>query len=153
MGKRVSWLILIIVGSVPLTCLVHVAIGSPRVHPIGLVSFTSNDLADKSLLPFNSVAVVEDSTATVDTAIGSGSLNRDSVGTAATGVTEMSTWNEEVESDLERGLQRLENLANDEYKLDTSKPFGYYYAAHLKRLLAAPSRRVRVTVVPEDMTE
>lgn len=151
--KRVSRLILIINSFVFLTCLVHVAIGSPRVHPIGLVSFTSNDLADKSLLPFNGVVAVEESTATVDTAGGSGSLNRDSVGSAATGVTEMTTWNEEVESDLERALQRLENLANDEYKLDTSKPFRYYYEAHLKRLLAAPNRRVCVTVVPVDMTE
>ena len=144
---------LINVRFVLLTCLVHVAIGSPRVHPIDLLSFTSNDLADRPLLPFNSAAVIEDSSATVETAVGSGSLNRDSVGSAATGVTEMTTWNEEVEGDLERALQRLENLANDEYKLDTSKPFDYYYEAHLKRLLAAPSRRVRVTVVPVDMTQ
>ncbi|OSS49357.1 hypothetical protein B5807_05347 [Epicoccum nigrum] len=130
---------------------IHVAIGSPRTIPIGLVSFTSNDLADRPLLPFNSATAVEGSTATADTAVGSGSQNRDSVGSLATGVTEMTTWNEEVESDLERVLQRLENLANDEYKLDTSKPFGYYYEAHLRRLLAAPNRRVPVTVVPVDM--
>lgn len=93
---------------------------------------------------------MEGSTATLDTAVNSGSLDPDSSRSAATGVTEMSTWKEDVETEVERALQRLENLANDEQKLGPSKPTEYYYEAHLRRLLAAPTRKFPVTVVSVD---
>ncbi|KAF3010725.1 hypothetical protein E8E13_006785 [Curvularia kusanoi] len=120
---------------------------SPRINPISLISFTSNDLADKRIIQFNGTAAIEGSTATLDTAVNSGSLDPDSSRSAATGVTEMSTWKEDVETEVERALQRLENLANDEQKLDPSKPTEHYYEAHVRRLLAAPTRKFPVTVV------
>lgn len=113
---------------------------------MGLISFTSNDLADRPPVPFESTAVIPSASATIDTDVGSGSLHSDSVKSGATGVTEMSTWKEEVESEFERALQRLENLANDEHKLDPSKPTEHYYQAHLRRLLAAPNRKLPVSI-------
>ncbi|KAJ4991440.1 pq loop repeat protein [Stagonosporopsis vannaccii] len=117
---------------------VPIALGSPRVNPMGLISFTSNDLVDRPPLPFNSTDVIE---STCPVRIGSGSMHPDSINSAATGVTEMSTWKEEVEGTFERALMCLENLARDEYKLDPSKPMGHYYEAHLKRMLGAHKRK------------
>lgn len=58
----------------------------------------------------------------------------------------MSTWKEEVEGRFERALLSLENLARDEHNLDNSKPMGYYYEAHLKRMLGAHKRKFPASV-------
>lgn len=126
------------------------ALGSPRINPMGLISFTSNDLADRAPVPFNSTVPLEDTSAT---GIGSGSVHPDSATSAATGVTEMSTWKEEVEGRFERAVQSLENLAHDEHLLDPSKPMEYYYAAYLKRLLGGLNRKIPVAVDLMDRTQ
>lgn len=120
---------------------------------MGLISFTSNDLADRPPVPFNTAVIVESVSTTTLSGIGTGSVHPDSAASGATGVTEMSTWKEEVESEFERALQRLENLALDEYKLDPSKPMRHYYEVHLQRLLAGPSRKLPVSVVSADETQ
>lgn len=122
---------------------VPIALGSPRVLPMGLISFTSNDLIDRPPVPFNSTDIIE---STIPMRIGSGSLHPDSVQSSATGVTEMSTWKEDVEATFERALLCLENLARDEHLLDSTKPMGYYYEAHLKRLLGAHARKYPASV-------
>ncbi|XPS74233.1 hypothetical protein M3J09_006353 [Ascochyta lentis] len=125
---------------------IPIALGSPRINPLGLISFTSNDLADRAPVPFNSTEPVEDASAT---GIGSGSHHPNSqisLVSAGTGVTEMSNWKEEVEGYFERAVQRLENLAHDEHQHDPSRPMEYYYEAHLKRLLGIGSRRIPVSV-------
>ncbi|UPX09759.1 uncharacterized protein EKO05_0000442 [Ascochyta rabiei] len=125
---------------------IPIALGSPRINPLGLISFTSNDLADRAPVPFNSTEPIEDASAT---GIGSGSHHPNSqisLVSADTGVTEMSNWKEEVEGYFERAVQRLENLAHDEHQQDPSRPMEYYYEAHLKRLLGIGSRRIPVSV-------
>ncbi|KAJ4356978.1 hypothetical protein N0V95_002850 [Ascochyta clinopodiicola] len=125
---------------------ITIALGSPRINPMGLISFTSNDLADRAPVPFNSTEPVGDASAT---GIGSGSHHPNSqisLVSAGTGVTEMSNWKEEVESCFERAVQRLENLAHDEHQHDPSRPMEYYYEAHLKRLLGIGHRRIPVSV-------
>ncbi|KAH6643771.1 hypothetical protein C7974DRAFT_382181 [Boeremia exigua] len=122
---------------------IPIALGSPRANPMGLISFTSNDLDDRRPAPFNSTEAFDGATRT---GIGSGSVSPDSTKSAATGVTEMSTWKEEVEGRFERALKSLENLARDEHNLDSSKPMDYYYEAHLKRLLGAHKRKFPTSV-------
>ena len=65
---------------------------------------------------------------------------------AASGVTEKSTWAEEVEDGANRAVMRLEQLATDEYKVDPSKTMEDYYIARLQKLLNASGREVKVTV-------
>lgn len=65
---------------------------------------------------------------------------------AASGVTEKSTWAEDVEDAVNRAVQRLEQLAMDEYNCDPSKTIEDYYTARLQRLLNATNRKVKVTV-------
>lgn len=116
---------------------------------MGLISFTSNDLTDRAPVPFNIDNPNEDASAT---AIGTGShkpksqISILSDETQDTGVTEMSTWKEEVEGRFERALQCLENLAHDEHLLDPSKPVEQYYEAHLKRLLSNRNRKIPVSI-------
>ncbi|KAJ8113358.1 hypothetical protein OPT61_g4497 [Boeremia exigua] len=122
---------------------IPIALGSPRINPMSYISFTSNDLVDRPPVPFNSTDVIESAR---PMGIGSGSVHPDSAKSAATGVTEMSTWKEEVEGRFERALLCLENLARDEYNLDPSKPMDHYYEAHLKRLLGAHKRKFPASV-------
>ncbi|KAF2631817.1 hypothetical protein BU25DRAFT_488359 [Macroventuria anomochaeta] len=122
---------------------IPIALGSPRINPMGLISFTSNDLADRPPVPFNSTDIIESAS---PTGIGSGSHHPDSAKSFATGVTEMSTWKEEVEGRFVRALKCLENLAHDEHQLDPSKPMEHYYEAHLKRLMGGANRKVPVSV-------
>lgn len=110
---------------------------------MGLISFTSNDLADRAPVPFNSANPTEDASTA---GIGSGSHHPNSQVSVATGVTEMSNWKEEVEGRFERALSCLENLAHDEHQQDPSKPIEHYYKAHLKRLLGNRHRRIPVFV-------
>ncbi|KAF1931487.1 uncharacterized protein M421DRAFT_56173 [Didymella exigua CBS 183.55] len=125
-------------------CSVPIALGSPRPNPVGLISFSANDLANRAPIPFNSTALPESSS--IEVAIGSGSHHPDSAKSFATGVTEMSTWKEDVEGRFERALQCLENLAHDEHLLDPSKPMREYYEAYLKRMLNASSRKYPASV-------
>lgn len=122
---------------------VPIALGSPRVNPMGLISFTSNDLADRPPVPFN---VDNPPTEASTVGIGSGSHHPDSAKSGATGVTEMSTWKEEVEGRFERAVKSLENLAHDEHQLDPSKPMEHYYEAHLRQLLSGLNRKIPVSV-------
>lgn len=110
---------------------------------MGLIYFTSNDLVNQSPLPFKSTDIIESA---CPVRVGSGSQHPDSKQSAATGVTEMSTWEEDVEGTFERTLMSLENLARDEYLLDPSKPIGHYYEARLKRMLGAHQRKYPVSV-------
>lgn len=107
---------------------------------MGLISFTSDDLVDRPPVPFNIDNPPKDSSTA---GIGSGSYHPDS---QTSGVTEMSTWKEEVEGRFMRAVQSLENLAHDEHQLDPSKPMEHYYEAHLKRLLGGPHRKIPVSV-------
>lgn len=113
------------------------------MNPMGLISFTSNDLADRPPLPFNSTARVEDGSAT---GIGSGSYHPDSQLSNGTGVTEMTNWREEVEGRFERAVKCLENLADDEHQHDPTRSAEYYYEAYLKRLLGGRNRKIPVSV-------
>jgi len=65
---------------------------------------------------------------------------------AASGVTEKSTWAEEVEDGANRAVKQLEQLALDEYNVDPSKTIEDYYIARLQRLLSSVDREVKVTV-------
>jgi hypothetical protein len=73
---------------------------------------------------------------------------------AASGVTEKSTWAEEVEDGANRAVKQLEQLAWDEYNVDPSKTIENYYIARLQRLLGSVDREVKVTVseAPKDGT-
>lgn len=124
--------------------LVPIGLGSPRPNPVGLIAFSANDLVNRPPVPFNSTALPDNSSDEV--AIGSGSHHPDSANSFATGVTEMSTWKEEVEGRFERALLSLENLARDEHNLDPSKPMEQYYEAYLKRMLGAASRKYPASV-------
>ncbi|KAJ4311139.1 hypothetical protein N0V94_008093 [Neodidymelliopsis sp. IMI 364377] len=116
------------------------------------ISFTSNDLSDKVPVPFNSAEVVVDATEVTAVGIGTGShkphsqISMVSNETQDTGVTEMSTWKEEVEGQFERAFARLDQLAHDEHVQDPSKPVEWYYKFHLERLLNGGSRRIPVVV-------
>lgn len=110
---------------------------------MGLIYFASNELVNQPPLPSKSTDIIE---STCPVRVGSGTLHPDSVHSAATGVTEMSTWEEDVECTFERTLMSLENLARDEYLLDPSKPIGHYYEARLKRMLGAHQRKYPVSV-------
>lgn len=123
---------------------VPIALGSPRPNPVGLISFSASDLANRPPVPYNSNALPDSSNTEV--AVGSGSHHPDSAKSFATGVTEMTTWKEEVEGQFERALQRLENLARDEHLLDPSMPMQRYYEVYLKRMLGASSRKYPASV-------
>ncbi|KAF3035132.1 hypothetical protein E8E12_006107 [Didymella heteroderae] len=127
---------------------IPIGLGSPRPNLVGLIAFSANDLVNRPPVPFNSTALPDSSSAEV--AVGSGSHHPDSAKRFATGVTEMSTWQEEVEGRFERALQCLENLAHDEHQLDSSKSMEQYYEAHLKRLLSATSRKYPASVAVVD---
>lgn len=107
---------------------------------MGLISFTSDDLVDRPPVPFNIDNPPTDSSTA---GIGSGSHHPDS---HTSGVTEMSTWKEEVEGRFMRAVQSLENLAHDEHQLDPNKPMEHYFEAHLKRLLGGLHRNIPVSV-------
>jgi hypothetical protein len=62
------------------------------------------------------------------------------------GVTEKSNWAEEIEEAVDRTCLRLEQLADDEWKRDSSKTFAEYYVARLERLLGSDKRAVPVSV-------
>lgn len=109
---------------------------------MGLISFTSNDLGDRAPVPFIGTGFPETTSAT-GIAIGSGSHHPDS---QISGVTEMSNWKEEVEGRFERALQCLENLAQDEYLHDPSRPVEHYYEAHLRRLLSNRNRKIPIAI-------
>ena len=73
---------------------VPIGLGSPRPNNMGLISFSANDLTDKPPVPFNSINAIKNASDVV--VIGSGSHHPESATSFASGVTEMSTWREEV---------------------------------------------------------
>ena len=62
------------------------------------------------------------------------------------GVTENSTWAEELEDSAERIFLRLEQLACDDYQIDSQLSMADHYLQRLQRLLASDTRRFKLKV-------
>ncbi|KNG50534.1 hypothetical protein DDE82_005945 [Stemphylium lycopersici] len=126
-------------GSVP------IALGSPAVNPriVEYLTFTSDDLPTNSVAPCFPSTLIETSTASLKMAV-DGSSDRNSL--KSDGVTEKSNWAEELEDAVDRACLRLEQLADDEVKMDSSKTFEDYYIARLERLLGSDKRAVPVNI-------
>jgi hypothetical protein len=124
-------------GSVP------IALGSPAINPriVEYLTFTSDDLPTNSVAPCFPSTLMEMGAASIKTVAGSSS---DSL--KSDGVTEKSNWAEELEDAVDRACLRLEQLADDEVKMDSSKTFEEYYIARLERLLGSDKRAVPVLV-------
>ncbi|CAA9957283.1 hypothetical protein PTNB73_03836 [Pyrenophora teres f. teres] len=125
-------------GSVP------IALGSPAVNPriAEYLSFTSNDLPTNSVAPCFPSTLMETSTESIKTVVD----GSDHASLKSDGVTEKSNWAEELEDAVDRACMRLEQLAEDEVKSDSSKSFEDYYIARLERLLGSAKRSVPVHI-------
>ena len=73
----------------------------------------------------------------------------DTIATDNSGVTEKSTWVEDCEDAIERGLLRLEQLAYDSYTVDPAHSMEEYYAQTLQRVLLSDKRKFKVSLAPE----
>lgn len=126
---------------------VPIALGSPAANPriAEYLSFTSDDLPTSSVAPCFPSTLMEMGTACIEPAVHGGS---DSL--RSEGVTEKSNWAEELEDTANRAFLRLEQLAADEVKMDSSKTFEEYYIARLERLLGNDKRAVPVLVLKAD---
>jgi hypothetical protein len=124
--------------------LVPIALGSPAVNPriVEYLTFTSDDLPTNSVAPCFPSTLMEMSTASVKTIID----GSDRASLKSEGVTEKSNWAEEIEEAVDRTCLRLEQLADDEWKRDSSKSFADYYVARLERLLGSDKRAVPVRI-------
>ncbi|EOA84973.1 hypothetical protein ACJQWK_06569 [Exserohilum turcicum] len=138
-GRRSLAPISVTEGSVP------IALGSPAVNPriVEYLTFTSDDLPTNSVASCLPSTLMETGTTSLKTAI-DGSSDRNSL--KSDGVTEKSNWAEELEDAVDRACLRLEQLADDEVKMDASKTFEEYYIARLERLLGSDKRAVPVNV-------
>jgi hypothetical protein len=65
---------------------------------------------------------------------------------AISGVTEKSIWAGEAEDAAKRAMKQLEQVAKDEFDLDSSRTIEDYYIARLQRLLTADDIEVKVNV-------
>ncbi|KAF2687856.1 hypothetical protein K458DRAFT_294007 [Lentithecium fluviatile CBS 122367] len=123
---------------------IPIALGSPSSNPRiqEYLSFTSNDL------PVTGPNKPDTSSTLAAPAMHSRENSIKSVKSdgAVSGVTEKSTWAEEVEDAAKRTVLQLEQLAMDEYNVDASKTIDDYYIARWQRLLSAPDRQIKVTV-------
>jgi hypothetical protein len=125
-------------GSLP------IALGSPAVNPriVEYLTFTSDDLPTNSVAPCFPSTLMRTSTGSLKTVIDGSDRNSEK----SDGVTEKSNWAEEIEEAVDRTCLRLEQLADDEWKRDSSKTFAEYYVARLERLLGSDKRAVPVSV-------
>lgn len=123
---------------------VPISLGSPAVNPriAEYLSFTSDDLPTNSVAPCFPSTLMETSTASVKTVVD----GSDRTSLKSDGVTEKSNWAEELEDAVDRACMRLEQLAEDEVNLDSSKSFEDYYIARLERLLGSAKRTVPVNI-------
>jgi hypothetical protein len=127
---------------------IPIVLGSPSKNPRieEYLNFSSDDL------PVTSPNNAAEASAHVETAhLGLHSRDNSiksarSAQSVASGVTEKSTWAEDVEDSANRAVKRLEQLAEDEHKCDPSKTVAEYYTARLQRLLNTPDKKVKVTV-------
>lgn len=62
------------------------------------------------------------------------------------GVTENTTWAEEVEDSVERAILRLEQLAFDDYNINPDLSLEDHYKQRLQRLLTAGNRKFKLNV-------
>lgn len=123
---------------------VPIALGSPAVNPriAEYLSFTSDDLPTNSVAHCLPSTLMETSTASIKTVVD----GSDGTSLKSDGVTEKSNWAEELEDAVDRACMRLEQLAEDEVKSDSSKSFEDYYIARLERLLGSAKRTVPVNI-------
>ncbi|CAI9637702.1 unnamed protein product [Alternaria burnsii] len=119
-------------------------IRSPAVNPriVEYLTFTSDDLPTNSVAPCFPSTLMKTSTGSLKTVI----EGSDQASEKSNGVTEKSNWAEEVEEAVDRTCLRLEQLADDEWKKDSSKTFAEYYVARLERLLGSNKRIVPVSI-------
>ncbi|RMZ72985.1 hypothetical protein GMOD_00009776 [Pyrenophora seminiperda CCB06] len=132
------------------TGLVPIALGSPAMNPriAEYLSFTSDDLPANSVAPCLPSTLVNTSAASMRTVID----GSDRTSLKSDGVTEKSNWAEELEDAVDRACMRLEQLAEDEVKSDSSKTFEDYYIARLERLLGSSKRTVPVNIIQKMKT-
>lgn len=129
---------------------IPIALGSARLNPRieEYVQFSSKDLPVTG-----PVKAVTSSTQAVLAKNGShtrgGSFDTVKSDGARSGVTEKSTWAEEVEDAAERAFLRLEQLAYDEYTINPKRSMEDHYTKRLQRLLGAGDRKVKVKVTYE----
>ncbi|KAL5378570.1 hypothetical protein DPSP01_008982 [Paraphaeosphaeria sporulosa] len=71
---------------------------------------------------------------------------------AVSGVTEKSTWAEEIEENAERAFLRLEQLAYDECVRNPRRSMEEHYTERLQRLLAKNDRKVKLKISYETST-
>ncbi|KAL1595063.1 hypothetical protein SLS60_009750 [Paraconiothyrium brasiliense] len=135
----------------PTPAAIPIALGSARLNPRieEYVQFSSKDL------PVTGPAkCATSSTQAVPANNGShtrgGSFDTIKSDGAVSGVTEKSTWAEEVEDAAERAFLRLEQLACDEYTLNPKHSMEDHYVQRLQRLLANGDRKVKVKVTYEE---
>ncbi|KAF2495257.1 hypothetical protein BU16DRAFT_385275 [Lophium mytilinum] len=65
------------------------------------------------------------------------------------GVRENTDWHENIEEELDRGLTRLANLANDDFQNDSSVTAADHYHRRLSRLISHANRRYVITHLGE----
>ncbi|KAF2445606.1 hypothetical protein P171DRAFT_268846 [Karstenula rhodostoma CBS 690.94] len=140
-NKNVAPLISPTPGAIP------IALGSARLNPRieEYVQFSSKDLpvtgpargntSSTQAIPANNGSHTRD-----------GSFDTIKSDGAVSGVTEKSTWAEEVEEAAERALLRLEQLAFDECARNPGRSMEEHFTERLQRLLAKRDRKVKLTV-------
>ncbi|KAF1979780.1 hypothetical protein BU23DRAFT_496659 [Bimuria novae-zelandiae CBS 107.79] len=124
---------------------IPIALGSARLNPRieEYVHFSSKDLPVTG-----PVKLATSSTQAVPANDGSHTRGAsvDTIRTNHTGVTEKSTWAEEVEDATERAFLRLEQLAYDEATINPQRSMEDYYVERLQRLLLSADRKVKLKV-------
>ena len=130
----------------PLNNPVAVALGSPVPNPLieEYLAFKSDDGLSK-IPPIDVLqsSLIEDSASSTKTVFDEDSLDGCN---GKGGVLEKSNWAGEVEDQLERICQRLEQLAHDEHQMNPNTSIEDFYVARLVRLLGSDKRAVPVTV-------
>ncbi|KAJ4303562.1 hypothetical protein N0V90_002461 [Kalmusia sp. IMI 367209] len=133
---------------------ISIALGSPSLNPRieEYVHFSSKDLPVTGPTKYAS-----SSTQAIPAHEGSHTrgVSRESVKSdgEVSGVTEKSTWAEEVEDAAERSFLQLEQLAVDEYIINPNRSMEDHYLDRLQRLLTATNQRVKVKVIKDISSE
>lgn len=124
---------------------IPIALGSARLNPRieEYVQFSSKDLP--VIEPVKEDAVSTQAVSENDHAHAR-CVSVDTLKTDHSGVTEKSTWAEEVEDAAERSFLRLEQLAKDESTIDPKFTMEEYYVQRLQRLFKKHYRQVKVEV-------
>ncbi|KAF9733188.1 hypothetical protein PMIN06_006068 [Paraphaeosphaeria minitans] len=140
-NKNIAPLISPTPGAIP------IALGSARLNPRieEYVLFSSKDLPVAGPAKGNTSST-QPVTANNGSHTRDGSFDTIKSEGIVSGVTEKSTWAEEVEENAERAFLRLEQLAYDECVRNPRRSMAEHYTERLQRLLAKKDRKVKLEV-------